>query len=149
MSGAVHDGYWKPDLTSFPNQYSNSTEQHIHKTSEMNSTYESFQNPQKSTSAQEFTSLYPPTHQVPESYQPSLQPQTQTVSPVDSRKTNKLQIPTNPRIASNFPLGLLKTDKDNTATSATLKPAYVSLSLPKPNDRVQSQDVAADSVLKV
>lgn len=148
MSGAVHDGYWKPESANFPNQYSNSTEHHIHKTSEMSSTYESFQNQQKSMSAQEFTSLYPPTHQVPESYQPSLQPQTQTVSPVDSRKTNKLQIPTNPRIASNFPLGLLKNDKDTAATVATLKPAYISVSLPKPNDRLPSQDVAADSVLK-
>jgi hypothetical protein len=59
-----------------------------------------------------------------------------------------MQIPTNPRIASNLALGLSKTDKDGPTNSAAAKPAYISVSMPKPNDKVLSID-ATNSMLKV
>lgn len=148
VSGGVHDGYWKPGTENYPNQYSN-TQQHIQMPLETSSTYENFQNQQNSSSAQQFTSPYPSSHQVPQSYQSSLQPLTQNVSPLDSHRGSKLQIPTNPRIASNLPLTVSKTEKDAPASGGTLKPAYISVSLQKPNDRAPTHDIAADSILKV
>lgn len=81
-------------------------------------------------------------HHVPQNYQPSLQ----TGSSLGVRRTTNLQIPTNPRIASNVALGLPKTDNSSTIASAA-KPAYVSVSQRKPHDKVSSHD-AADSILK-
>ncbi|XP_021910240.1 SAC3 family protein A isoform X2 [Carica papaya] len=77
-------------------------------------------------------------HQVSQNYQ---QP-VQTVSSLDTRRASKLQIPTNPRIASHLPVGLPKSEKDSTPPVATAKPAYISVSLPKPTDHT------ADSILK-
>ena len=59
-----------------------------------------------------------------------------------------MQIPTNPRIASNLALGLSKTDKDGSMTNAAAKPAYISVSMPKPNNEVLSNDTTI-SMLKV
>lgn len=59
-----------------------------------------------------------------------------------------MQIPTNPRIATNLALGLSKIDKDNSVSSATAKPLYVSVAAPKTSNEVSSH-VGADSVLKV
>ncbi|XP_038679907.1 SAC3 family protein A-like isoform X1 [Tripterygium wilfordii] len=104
---------------------------------------------------------YQPPHLVPQTYQPShLVPQTyqspqpqncqspqQSVPSLDLRRGTKVQIPTNPRIASNLALGLPKSDKDSYTASATVKPAYISVSLPKPNDSVSSND-AVNGVIK-
>ena len=57
-----------------------------------------------------------------------------------------VQIPTNPRISSNLPVGL---SKNNNATAGVTKPAYNCDLLPKPNDNVSSSAAAADSSLKV
>ncbi|XP_012073414.1 SAC3 family protein A isoform X2 [Jatropha curcas] len=81
---------------------------------------------------------------VPQSYQSPVQ----TVPSLDTRRVSKLQIPTNPRIASNLALGLSKPEKDGSAiATAVAKPAYIAVSMPKPNDKVLSND-AADSILK-
>jgi hypothetical protein len=44
--------------------------------------------------------------------------------------------------------GQPKTEKDSSATTAALKPAYIAVSLPKPPEKVSSND-AANSILKV
>ena len=87
---------------------------------------------------------YPATHQVPQSYQSP----AQTVASLDTRRVSKLQIPTNPRIASNLTFGLPKIDKDSSTIGAAAKPAYISVSQPKANEKVSSNDVA-DSMFKV
>ncbi|XP_042508047.1 SAC3 family protein A-like isoform X2 [Macadamia integrifolia] len=84
-----------------------------------------------------------PQNQVPQNYQPPLQ----TFPSLDTRRVSKLQIPTNPRIASNLGLGLPKTDKDSSTTNAATKPAYIGVSMPKPTNKVPSHD-DADSMLK-
>uniref|UniRef100_A0A6N2NCM0 PCI domain-containing protein n=1 Tax=Salix viminalis TaxID=40686 RepID=A0A6N2NCM0_SALVM len=66
---------------------------------------------------------------------------------LDTRRVNMMQIPTNPRIASNLALGLSKTDKDGSTTDAAVKPAYISVSMPKPNNKVLSNDTTI-SMLK-
>ena len=113
-----------------------------------NPTYQSFQDQQKSACPQGPNGQYPATHQVLQSYPSSLQTVPQNIPPLDTHRVSKLQIPTNPRIASNLALGLPNTNKDGSTTSAAAKPAYISVSLPKPNDTVVSHDVA-DSILKV
>ncbi|WCJ19445.1 SAC3/GANP/Nin1/mts3/eIF-3 p25 family [Euphorbia peplus] len=104
--------------------------------------YDHFQEQQKPI-PQGPNSQYPAGHQVPQNYQIPVQ----TVPSLDTRRANKLQIPTNPRIASNLNLGLSKTDKDVTGTNVVAKPAYIAVSMPKPNDQASSND-AADSILK-
>ncbi|XP_022744381.1 SAC3 family protein A-like isoform X2 [Durio zibethinus] len=99
---------------------------------------------QKKTACPQAPNLqYPAAQQAPQNYQPPLQ----TVQSSDTRRVSKLQIQTNPRIASNLPLGLPKLDKDGPNNSAVAKPAYISVSLPKPSEKVLPND-AADSVLK-
>ncbi|KAL6853622.1 hypothetical protein ACP4OV_019651 [Aristida adscensionis] len=44
---------------------------------------------------------------------------------------NKVQIPTEPRIAPGLPAGILKGDKSNLEADLPTKPAYVSISIPK------------------
>lgn len=106
-------------------------------------TYDGFQDQQKAVYSQGPNAHYHATQQVPPSYQPP-----QTIPSLDTRRVSKLQIPTNPRIASNLTFSLPKTDKDSFTTSASAKPAYVSVSLPTTNQKVMCND-AAESILKV
>ncbi|KZV26113.1 leukocyte receptor cluster member 8 [Dorcoceras hygrometricum] len=105
-------------------------------------TYESFQNKQNSTFSQDATTLYT-SYQVHASSQPASQP----LESLDARRVNKMQIPNNPRIASNLPLSVPKADKDNSMIGATAKPAYIGVSVQKPNEKVLTHD-ASDSMLK-
>ncbi|KAJ6720348.1 LEUKOCYTE RECEPTOR CLUSTER MEMBER 8 [Salix viminalis] len=82
-------------------------------------------------------------HHVTQSYQSPLP----NAPSLDTRRVNMMQIPTNPRIASNLALGLSKTDKDGSTTDAAVKPAYISVSMPKPNNKVLSNDTTI-SMLK-
>ncbi|KAG1337950.1 SAC3 family protein A [Cocos nucifera] len=82
------------------------------------------------------------TNQLPEN---SLSP-SQGIPISETRRLSKLQIPTNPRIASN--LGMPKTDKESSITNGALKPAYISVSVPKPNIKSSSQD-DAEAIIKV
>lgn len=144
-NGGVHDGHWKPAPAVFQNQNLNSV-QHVQKPLETSSTYESFQNQQNHTHSQGHNLVYTASHQVPQNYQSSLQTVSQTAAQLDSRRaSSKLQIPTNPRIASN--LGFPKVEKDISASTVASKPAYISVSLTNPNEKVPSQD-AAESILK-
>lgn len=148
QTGAVtssnHDGYWNNgaqvqthNVCAQPPQYQTP-----------NPTYQSFQDQHKSASSQGPNVQYPATHQVPQSYPSSLQTVPQNVPPLDSRRVSQLQIPTNPRIASNFALGFPPTNRDSSTSSAAAKPAYISVSLPKLNDKALSND-NADSTYKV
>lgn len=106
--------------------------------------YDSFQDQQKAAYPQGPNVPYHAAHQVPQSYETPVL----SVPSLDIRRVGKLQIPTNPRIASNVNFGLPKTDKDSSTMAAAAKPAYISVSLPIPNQKVMSND-AADSILKV
>ncbi|XP_057981811.1 SAC3 family protein A [Malania oleifera] len=142
MSDA-HDGYWKQGSLGFPNNHVSPLQPHFQKPLDSKPTYDNFQDQQIPACPQGPNPQHPATHQVAQSYQTPLQ----TVSSIDTRRVSKLQIPTNPRIASNLALGLPKTEKDTSAISPAAKPAYISVSLPKPNDKVLPRD-AADSILK-
>ncbi|RVW49348.1 SAC3 family protein A [Vitis vinifera] len=118
----THDGYWKHGAPSFQNHHDQ----------------------QKTACPQGSNLQYPTAHKVSHSYQSPLQ----TIASLDTRRVNKLQIPTKPRIASNLALGLPKIDKDSSATGGAAKPAYIGVSVPKPSDKVLSHD-GADAILKV
>ncbi|XP_059628206.1 SAC3 family protein A isoform X2 [Cornus florida] len=147
VNSGVHDSYWKHVAPALTNHNISPQQPQFQNPLDSNPTYGSFQDQQKTACPQGPNMQYPATQQVPQSYQPSLQTVPQTVPPLDLHRVSKLQIPTNPRIASNLPLSLPKTDKDSSTTSATAKPAYISVSMPKPIDKVSSHD-AADSLLK-
>lgn len=70
----------------------------------------------------------------------------QTLTSADTGSASKLQIPTNPRITSTLTMGVPKLDMQSPTTKAAVKPAYVSVSLPKTNEKVSSN--AADNALK-
>ncbi|KGN50492.1 SAC3 family protein A [Cucumis sativus] len=138
VSSGNHDGYWKHGAPNSQVHLTNATQPHFEKPLDLKNSYDSFQDQQKSAGPQGPNLQYP-AHLAPQSYQlPS-----QSVSPVEARRT-KLQIPTNPRIASN--LSILKTSKDSSTADAPVQPAYVSVSLPKPNEKELSNDT--ESVLK-
>ncbi|CAI9773106.1 unnamed protein product [Fraxinus pennsylvanica] len=141
VSGSIHEGYWKQGTPALQDKYSNSQPLHVQNPLDANPTHGSYQNQHQSTFSHGPSTLYPASHPVsPSSFQ-------NVPQPLDSRRVSKLQIPTNPRIASNLALGLPKPDKDSTTASSDSKPAYVSVSMPKPNERELSHD-ATDSMLK-
>ncbi|GKU91809.1 hypothetical protein SLEP1_g5624 [Rubroshorea leprosula] len=142
VSGA-YDNYWKHGTLSFQNQQVSPMQPHFQKPLEPKTSYDNFQEQQKTACPQVPNLQYASSHQAAQSYQPPLQP----VPSLDSRRTSKLQIQTNPRIASNLPLGLQKTDKDGSNNNAAAKPAYISVSFPVSNEKVLPNN-AADSVLK-
>lgn len=143
-SGDAYNAYWKHGAQAYQTQYSNFIQTSV----DVKTSYQNTQHQQHSTSPQLFTPPYPVTHQPPQSYQSPLQPASQHIPQLDAHRGSKLQIPTNPRIASNLGLGQPKTDKGSPATAVVSKPAYISVALPKTNSKASSHD-AADSVLKV
>ncbi|KAG0475369.1 hypothetical protein HPP92_015055 [Vanilla planifolia] len=80
--------------------------------------------------------------------QASLNPQQplQAVSVMDARRVSKMQIPTNPRIASSLALGMPKLDKESSTTNAAAKPAYISVQVPKLHNQLSSSDNADANV---
>ncbi|GAV77256.1 SAC3_GANP domain-containing protein [Cephalotus follicularis] len=133
----AHDSYWKHGSSSFQDHHGSPMQPQFQKPVDSKSFYDTFQDQQKTASSQGSNSQYHASNQVTPSYQEP----SQTFPSADTRRVSKLQIPTNPRIASNLTLGLPKTDKDSSTTSVAAKPAYISVSVPKPND-------AASSILK-
>lgn len=173
-TAGAHDNYWKQGTASFQSHHTSSMQSHFQKpldskTSDnfqgqvapqpqapnsqypiasqgLNSQYHTAPPPAPisyhSAPPQAPTSQYPSAPQVGQSYQLP----AQNAPALDTRRVGKLQIPTNPRIASNLGFGLPKTDKDGSATGASAKPAFISVSLLKANEK--SSD-ATDSLLKV
>ncbi|KAG8390019.1 hypothetical protein BUALT_Bualt01G0039700 [Buddleja alternifolia] len=147
VSGNTPEGYWKHGASVSQNDPPNSVQPHAQQPPEVVLTYESFQNQQNSSFGRGSTALYPDYYQVSQSHQSSFQTVSQPPEPLDSRKASKLQIPTNPRIAAIIPLGLTKTDKDSSRSSTVAKPAYISVPMQKPNEKVMSHD-DNDSMVK-
>ncbi|KAK6933350.1 hypothetical protein RJ641_036244, partial [Dillenia turbinata] len=137
-----HDNYWKHGAPGFQNHVS-PVQPQFWRNLDTNQIYGNSADQQKTAYPQGNNLQYPVTHQVSQSYLPT----AQSIPSLDTRRMGKLQIPTNPRIASNLPLGLQKTDKGTSASSTTARPAYISVSLPKPSDNVMSNE-AADSMFK-
>ncbi|XVF23755.1 hypothetical protein REPUB_Repub13aG0066300 [Reevesia pubescens] len=149
VTGA-YDGYWKHGAPSFQNEQPSPVQPHFQKPLDSKPSCDNFQEQQKTASPQVSNLQYPAAQQTPQNYQQApqnYQPPLQTVQALDTRRVSKLQIQTNPRIASNLPSGLPKLDKDGPNNSAVAKPAYISVSLPKRSDKVLAND-AAGSVLK-
>ncbi|KAL3652022.1 hypothetical protein CASFOL_001703 [Castilleja foliolosa] len=145
VSGSISD--WQHGTSAFPNDAPNYVQPHVQKPPEVIPAYDNFQNQQNSsTFSQGSTALYPasyPVYQSLQSFQSVLQPS----EPLEALKARKLQIPTNPRIASNVPLTLSRNEKDSSVSSGTAKPAYISVPLQKPDEKVMSHD-EADTMLK-
>ncbi|KAF3972591.1 hypothetical protein CMV_003914 [Castanea mollissima] len=152
---SASDAYWQHGAPSSQIHITSPMQPQSQKPLDPKTSYDSFLDQQKAAYSQGHNLQYPATHQVPQSYQSpanhqvpqSYQSPAQTVPSSDTRRVSKLQIPTNPRIASNLTFGLPKTDKDSSTTGAAVKPAYISISQPKANEKVLSND-AADSMLK-
>ncbi|XP_004495814.1 SAC3 family protein A isoform X1 [Cicer arietinum] len=142
-----HDGYWKhgAQISSQIHQ-TNPIQPNYQSHLDLNSSYDKFQDQQKTLSSQG-TNLYylpPPPPPPPQQVNPT---PLQSAASLDTKRVSKLQIPTNPRIASNLTYEQPKTEKDSSTSSVTLKPAYIAVSLTKPTEKVSSND-AANSILK-
>lgn len=66
----------------------------------------------------------------------------------DTQRVSKIQIPTNPRIASGLSFGIVKSDKENLVADTTPKPAYISVSVPKNNTKASAPE-DNDAIIKV
>ncbi|CAI8601567.1 unnamed protein product [Vicia faba] len=154
VNSGDYDGYWK---------HGAQTSSQIHQTSsqilqtnpiqpnyqshlDLNSSYDKFQDQQKTVSSQGTNLYFPPPPPPPPPQQVNLAP-LQSAPPLDTKQVSKFQIPTNPRIASNLAFEQSKTEKDSSTSSAAMKPAYIAVSLTKPTEKVSSND-AANSILK-
>ncbi|CDY44640.1 hypothetical protein Bca4012_029026 [Brassica carinata] len=125
---ASNDAYWKHQTPNQQAHYPVPPQNHYQSPLETKPLYETpFQGHQRATYPQGMNSQSS-VHQAPLGYR---QP-TQTTPSVDAQRVSKVQIPTNPRIASNFPSGYTKMDKGSSAAGLTQSPAYVSVSMPKP-----------------
>lgn len=138
----THDNYWKLGTPGFQNHHV-SPQLEFQNHVDTNHSYNSLAQ-QMNSSVQGPHLQYPSAPQVPQSHPAPLQ----TVPPADTRSVSNMQIPANPRIASNLGLTTPKINKDSFTTNAVVKPAYISVSLSTPNDKALSHD-AADSMLKV
>uniref|UniRef100_A0A0D3EVZ1 SAC3/GANP/THP3 conserved domain-containing protein n=1 Tax=Oryza barthii TaxID=65489 RepID=A0A0D3EVZ1_9ORYZ len=69
----------------------------------------------------------------------SSQPTFQGSATSDALRVNKIQIPTNPRIAPTLPMAMPKVEKRNLEADSSKKPAYVSVAVQK-NDVKAAQD---------
>ncbi|CAK8574365.1 unnamed protein product [Lathyrus sativus] len=154
VNSGDYDSYWK---------HGAQTSSQIHQTSsqivqtnpiqpnyqshlDLNSSYDKFQDQQKTVTSQG-TNLYfplPPPPPLPQQVNPA---PLQSAPSLDTKQVSKFQIPTNPRIASNLAFEQSKTEKDSSTSSAAMKPAYIAVSLPKPTEKVSS-NAAANSILK-
>ncbi|RHN68548.1 hypothetical protein MtrunA17_Chr3g0115101 [Medicago truncatula] len=162
VNSGGHDDYWKHGAQTSSQIHQTSSQIHqtssqIHQTNpiqpnyqshlDLNSSYDKFQDQQQKTVSSQGTNLYfplPPPPPPPQ--QVNLAP-LQSASSLDTKRVNKLQIPTNPRIASNLTYEQPKPEKDSSTSSAALKPAYIAVSLTKPTEKLSSND-AANSILK-
>ncbi|MQM09122.1 hypothetical protein Taro_041989 [Colocasia esculenta] len=81
------------------------------------------------------------TNQVPQNFQQT----SQAVSILDTVRVSKMQIPTNPRIATN--LSVPKMDKEGSMADAASKPAYISVPSSMLNNKVSSHD-PAEGIMK-
>ncbi|CAF2094739.1 unnamed protein product [Brassica rapa] len=125
---ASNDAYWKHQTQNQQAHYPVPPQNHYQSPLVTKPLYETpFQGHQRATYPQGMNSQSS-VHQAPLGYR---QP-TQTTPSVDTQRVSKIQIPTNPRIASNLPSGYTKMDKGSSAAGATQTPAYVSVSMPKP-----------------
>ncbi|KAI4351370.1 hypothetical protein L6164_005742 [Bauhinia variegata] len=140
ITGVVHDGYWKHGGQSSQIHHTNPIQPNYQNPLDLPCSYDRFQDQQKTLPSHGPNLQYPPAHQV-------TPPPLQSTPSLDMRRVSKMQIPTNPRIASNLTFGLPKTNRDSSTTSVSPKPAYISVSLPKPTEKVSSND-AASSIIK-
>jgi len=148
VNGGDHDGYWKHGPQSSQIQQTNPIQPNYQSPLDLKSSYDTFQDQQKTLSSQGTNLYLPPPPPLPlPSQQVNLSPVQSAPSP-DAKRVSKLQIPTNPRIASNLTFGQPKAEKDGSSTVSAPKPAYIAVSLPKPAEKVSSND-AANSILKV
>ncbi|CAN8317255.1 unnamed protein product [Cochlearia groenlandica] len=117
---ASKDAYWMHQTPNQQAHYHVPPQNHYQSPQETKPLYEtSFQGHQRSTYPQKLNN-----HQAPLGYHQPIR----TTPSVDTQRVSKIQIPTNPRIASKLPSGFTKMDKDSSAAAQT--PAYVSVSLP-------------------
>lgn len=138
----VQESYWKQGNQGYQNYHVTPMQPGFQKPVDISPVSGSFQNQQRPEAPQRPNVQYTASHQVAQTYQlpgPPSQMAPQTAVPFDSNRViNKVQIPTNPRISPNLP------KNNNASTIGATKPAYVSVSLPKPNENASSH-VSADS----
>lgn len=144
----TRDNHWNYGASGFQDHHSTVRKPEAYQPFDTRSAYASFQEPQNGAiaSPQGINLQYNTAHQVSQNNQ--FHNTLQASPSLDSRRVSKFQIQTNPRIVSNLGLGLAKTDKAGSGTSTATKPAYISVSLPNPSDKVLSND-ASDTALKV
>ncbi|XP_018439852.1 SAC3 family protein A [Raphanus sativus] len=125
---ASNDAYWMHQTQNQQAHYPLPPQNHYQSPLETKPLHKTpFQGHQRATYPQEMNSQSS-VHHAPLGYR---QP-TQTTPSMDTQRVSKVQIPTNPRIASNLPSGYTKIDKGSSAAGAIKTPAYVSVSMPKP-----------------
>ncbi|KAL8162210.1 hypothetical protein V2J09_013699, partial [Rumex salicifolius] len=131
-----HDSYWHQGSQSYPNQAN------YQMPPSANSSFARAPESQLSAGPMSHLPSFHGANQVNAINHQPLQPLQST----DTRRVSKLQIPTNPRIASNLSLGVTKSE----ATSASVKPAYVSVSLSNPSEKMVSShgSESSDTTLK-
>lgn len=137
----AHDGYWKHGAQNSQIHQNNTIQPNYQNPLDLKSSYDKFQDQQKTAPSLGTDLQFHSLQQVTPTPMP-------TAPSIDTRRVSKMQIPTNPRIASNLTFGLPKTEKESSTNSAPPKPAYISVSLPKPTEKVPSND-AVNSILKV
>lgn len=148
INSGDHDGYWNHGAQSSQIHQTNPIQPNYQSPLDLKSSYDNFQDQQKTVSSQGTNLYLPPPPPLPPPPQQVVSTPIQSAPSLDAKRVSKMQIPTNPRIASNLTYGQPKIEKDSSTTSTALKPAYLAVSLPKSTEKISSND-AANSILKV
>ncbi|CAN6455392.1 unnamed protein product [Victoria cruziana] len=138
----IHAESWSHEAVSYLNQFHANAPLYFQRPSESNQINYDGQGQHMAACTPILASQHVPSQ---ESAQ-SLHSPMQTTPAVDTRRASKLQIPTNPRITS-FSLGVPRSEKETMTPDAAVRPAYVSVLLPK-NSNVTPSHNAMDAVLK-
>ncbi|XP_047165853.1 SAC3 family protein A isoform X3 [Vigna umbellata] len=127
VNGGDHDSYWKHGPQTSQIQQTNPIQPNYQSPLDLKSSYDTFQDQQKTVSSQGANLYLPPPPPLP------LPSQQVNLSPVQSAPSPDAKRP--------------KAEKDGSSTGSAPKPVYIAVSLPKPAEKVSSND-AANSILK-
>lgn len=144
-AGYSQNSNWQNGPLVFANQHGSQAPSHFQQT--MGSappSYANMEEQQKTTHVHGSHVQFPSSSQVPQNFRPALNP----LPTLEALRVSKIQIPTNPRIATNLALSVPKMDKESSTRDAASTPAYINVSSSNPNRKLSSHD-SAESLMKV
>ncbi|EPS68958.1 hypothetical protein M569_05810 [Genlisea aurea] len=138
--GSISEGNWKYGAPNFQNDPLNTVSSLVQNASEITTQYENSKTQHSISSGHGSTALDAAYYQGTQIHHQNVLSISHPTVQLDAYKASKLQIPTNPRIASNIPATSSRIDKDSTASGTMSKPAYIGVKIDKKAEKTLMQE---------